>query len=47
MNQILASPILQFCAILLTVGLLYCLADGRIDVDIWKIKITGKGGKQK
>jgi hypothetical protein len=49
MNEILASPVLQICAILLTVGLLYRISDREtdIDIDIWKFKIKGGGGKEK
>jgi hypothetical protein len=47
MNEILASPVLQICAILLTIGLLYRISDRETDIDIWKFKIKGRGGKEK
>jgi hypothetical protein len=47
MNEILASPVLQICAILLTIGLLYRIGDRETDIDIWKFKIKGRGGKEK
>lgn len=47
MNEILASPVLQICAFLLTIGLLYRISDIETDIDIWKFKIKRRKGKEK
>jgi hypothetical protein len=46
MSQILASPTIPLCMILLSAGILYCLWDGRIDIEFLQLKIIGKGGKK-
>jgi hypothetical protein len=46
MSQILASPTIPLCMILLSAGILYCLWDGRIDIEFPPLKIIGKGGKK-
>jgi hypothetical protein len=46
MPQISAAPIFSFCMILLTLGIIYNLYDGRIDIEFLKFKITGKGDKK-
>jgi hypothetical protein len=46
MPQILASSIMSFCMVLITVGFVYCLWDGRIDIEFLKFRIIGKGSKK-
>jgi hypothetical protein len=46
MSQILTSLVIPLCPILLSAGILYCLWDGRIDIEFLQLKIIGKGGNK-
>jgi hypothetical protein len=47
MNVIFTQAILLICSILTITGVLYCLWDGRIDIEFLNLRIKGKGGKRK